>query len=74
MRYVTEANAKLIEEVLQQQIADLKAINSKSLRLANRIRLTEIALRDLIKNKTIKNGKINSKHCLLYTSPSPRDA
>lgn len=31
MRYVTEANAKLIEEVLQQQIADLKAINSKSL-------------------------------------------
>nr|DAI97896.1 MAG TPA: hypothetical protein [Caudoviricetes sp.] len=61
MRYVTEANAKLIEEVLQQQIADLKAINSKSLRLANRIRLTEIALRDLIKNKTIKNGKINSK-------------
>ncbi len=61
MRYITEVNAKLIEEVLEQRIADLKAVNSKSLRLANKIRLTQIALRELINNKTIKNGKINSK-------------
>jgi hypothetical protein len=61
MRYVTEATAKLIEEVLEQRIADLKAVNSKSLRLANKIRLTQIALRELINNKTIKNEKINSK-------------
>ena len=61
MRYITEVNAKLIEEGLEQRIADLKAVNSKSLRLANKIRLTQIALRELINNKTIKNGKINSK-------------
>lgn len=61
MRHITEANAKLIEEVLEKQIADLKAVKSNSLRLANKIRLTEIALRELINNKTIKNGKINSK-------------
>lgn len=61
MRYITEVNAKLIEEVLEQRIADLKAVNSKSLRLANKIRLTQIALRELINNKTIKNGTINSK-------------
>lgn len=61
MRYITEATAKLIEEVLEKQIADLKAVNSKSLRLANKIRLTQNALRELINNKTIKNGKTNSK-------------
>lgn len=61
MRYITEVNAKLIEEVLEQRIADLKAVNSKNLRLANKIRLTQIALRELINNKTIKNGTINSK-------------
>lgn len=61
MRYITEANAKLIEEVLEQHIARLKAIPTKSLRLANKIRLTQIALRDLTNNKTIRNGKINSK-------------
>jgi hypothetical protein len=61
MRYITEVNAKLIEEVLEQRIADLKAVNSKSLRLANKIRLTQIALRELINNKTIKNETINSK-------------
>ena len=61
MRYITEVNAKLIEEVLEQRISDLKAVNSKSLRLANKIRLTQIALRELINNKTIKNGTINSK-------------
>lgn len=61
MRYITEVNAKLIEEVLEQRIADLKAVNSKSLRLANKIRLTQNALKELINNKTIKNGKINSK-------------
>lgn len=61
MRYITEVNAKLIEEVLEQRIADLKAVNTKSLRLANKIRLTQIALRELINNKTIKNGTINSK-------------
>ena len=60
MRYVTEATAKLIEEVLEQRIADLKAINSNSLRLANKIRLTQIALKELINNKTIRNGKTNS--------------
>ena len=54
MRYITEVNAKLIEEVLEQRIADLKAVNSKSLRLANKIRLTQIALKELINNKTIK--------------------
>lgn len=61
MRHITEANAKLIEVVLEKQIADLKAVKSNSLRLANKIRLIEIALRELINNKTIKNGKINSK-------------
>ena len=61
MRHITEANAKLIEEVLEQHIANLKAIPSNSLRLANKIRLAQIALRDLINNKTIKNGTINSK-------------
>lgn len=57
MRYLTEATAKLIEEVLEQRIADLKAVNSKSLRLANKIRLTQIALNELINNKTIKKWK-----------------
>lgn len=57
MRHITEANAKLIEEVLEKQIADLKAVKSNSLRLANKIRLTEIALRELINNKTIKKWK-----------------
>lgn len=61
MRYITEATAKLIEEVLEQHISNLKAENSKSLRLANKIRLTQIALKNLINNKTIKNGKTNSK-------------
>lgn len=61
MRHITEANAKLIEEVLEKQIADLKAVHSNSLRLANKIRLTEIALRELINSKTIKNGKINRR-------------
>ena len=61
MRHITEANAKLIEVVLEKQIADLKAVKSNSLRLANKIRLIEIALRELINNKTIKNGKIYSK-------------
>lgn len=61
MRYITEATAKLIEELLEQQISDLKAIHSKSLRLANKIRLTQNALKELTNNKTIKNGKINSK-------------
>lgn len=61
MRYITEATAKLIGEVLEQRIADLKAVNSKSLRLANKIRLTQIALNELISNKTIRNGKTNSK-------------
>lgn len=61
MRHITEANAKLIEEVLEQHIANLKAIPSYSLRLANKIRLAQIALRDLINNKTIKHGTINNK-------------
>lgn len=61
MRYITEANAKLIEEVLEQRITDLKAVKSDSLRLANKIRLTQIALKELKDNKTIRNGKINSK-------------
>lgn len=61
MRYITEATAKLIEEILELQISQFKAVNSKSLRLANKIRLTQNALKELINNKTIKNGKTNSK-------------
>lgn len=61
MRHITEANAKLIEEILEQHITSLKAIPSDSLRLANKIRLAQIALKDLKTNKTIKNGKTNSK-------------
>lgn len=61
MMYITEATAKHIEEVLELHIANLKAINSKSLRLANKVRLTQIALKELINNKTIRNGKTNSK-------------
>ncbi len=61
MRHITEANAKLIEEVLEEHIASLKATPSNSLRLANKIRLAQIALKDLRTNKTIKNGTINRK-------------
>ncbi len=61
MRHITEANAKLIEEVLEEHIANLKATHSNSLRLANKIRLAQIALKDLRTNKTIKNGTINRK-------------
>ncbi|MCM1439977.1 MAG: hypothetical protein NC131_12365 [Roseburia sp.] len=61
MRYITEATAKIIEERLEQYIADLKAVKSTSLRQANKLRLTQIALKELKTNKTIKNGKINRK-------------
>lgn len=62
MRHVTEANAKLIEEVMEQAIAELKAMRSSSLRVANRIRLMGIALHQLQNSKTTnkKNG-IESK-------------
>lgn len=61
MRRVTEATAKVIEEALQAQITALQPQQRKSLRVANKIRLMQLAIRDLSKNKIIKNGKLNSK-------------
>lgn len=52
MRYATEANAKMIELALEERIARLKALNSPSLRVANQIRLTQIALTEFKKSKT----------------------
>lgn len=61
MRRITEANAKVIEEALQAQITALQPQQHKSLRVANKIRLMQIALKDLTNNKYYTNGKINSK-------------
>lgn len=44
MRRITEANAKVIEEALQAQITALQPQQHKSLRVANKIRLMQIAL------------------------------
>lgn len=61
MRRVTEATAKVIEEALQAQITALQPLQRKSLRVANKIRLMQNALKDLNNNKYYNNGKINSK-------------
>lgn len=61
MRYLTEANAKVIIEALEEKITELQKLPKKSLRLQNKIRLMQIALSDLQKNKIKKNGSIKSK-------------
>ncbi len=61
MRRVTEDTAKVIEEALQAQITALQPLQRKSLRVANKIRLMQNALKDLNNNKYYNNGKINSK-------------
>ena len=61
MRRVTEATAKVIEEALQAQILALQPQKQRSLRVANKIRLLEIAQRELRNNKYNKNGKFNSR-------------
>jgi hypothetical protein len=60
MRYLTEANAKVIIEALGEKITELQQLPKKSLRLQNKIRLMQIALSDLQKNKIKKNGRINN--------------
>ena len=61
MRHLTEANAKVIEEVLTEHYKQLleQSRNSRSLRLANKVRLLYIAITELKRNKTIKNGNRN---------------
>lgn len=61
MRLITEANAQVISEVLQERVAELQQLSKKSLRLQNKIRLMRIALMDLQNNKFKKNGRIKSK-------------
>lgn len=61
MRRVTEATAKVIEEALQDQITALQPQKQRSLRVANKIRMLEIAQRELRNNKYNKNGKFNSR-------------
>lgn len=59
MRRVTEATAKVIEEALEAQITALQPQQRNSLRVANKIRLLQIAKRELTLNKYIKNGRNN---------------
>ncbi|MDH6308070.1 hypothetical protein M2451_002589 [Dysgonomonas sp. PFB1-18] len=61
MRYLTEANAKTVIEALEEKITELQQLPKKGLRLQNKIRLMQIALSDLQKNKIKKNGSIKSK-------------
>lgn len=61
MRCVTEATAKVIEQALEAQITALQPQGQKSLRVANKIRLMLLALKELTNNKYIQNGKSNSK-------------
>ena len=61
MRRVTEATAKVIEEALQAQITALQPQKQRSLRVANKIRMLEIAQRELRNNKYNKNGKFNNR-------------
>lgn len=61
MRRVTEATAKVIEEALQAQITALQPRKQHSLRVANKIRLLQNAIKELTTNKYYKNGKTNSK-------------
>lgn len=60
MRYIKESNAKLIEEVLEARISQLKEQPAPSLRLQNKIRLLKIALKELQTKKIIKNGRVKN--------------
>lgn len=60
MRYITESNAKLIEEVLEVRISQLKEQPAPGLRLQNKIRLLKIALKELQTKKIIKNGRVKN--------------
>ena len=61
MRHITEANAKVIEEVLEEHYKQLReqSRNSRSLRLQNKVRLLYIAITELKTNKTtmVKTNK-----------------
>lgn len=61
MRRITEATAKVIEQALQAQIKALQPHQLKSLRVANQIRLMQLAIRELTTNKYIKNGNKSKK-------------
>lgn len=61
MRCVTEATAKVIEEALQAQITALQPQKQRSLRVANKIRLMQNAIRELTNNKYNKNEKSYSR-------------
>lgn len=63
MRRVTEATAKVIEEALQAQITALQPLKSRSLRVANKIRLLQNAQRELTNNKYYKNENRSRKKC-----------
>lgn len=54
MRRVTEATAKVIEQALEAQITALQPQQRNSLRAANKIRLMQLALKELKTNKVIK--------------------
>lgn len=60
MRYIKESNAKLIEEVLEARISQLKEQPAQSLRLQNKIRLLKIALKELQTKKIVKNGRVKN--------------
>lgn len=60
MRYIKESNAKLIEEVLEVRISQLKELPAPSLRLQNKIRLMKIALKELQTKKIVKNGRVKN--------------
>lgn len=60
MRYIKESNAKLIQEVLEVRISQLKELPAPSLRLQNKIRLLKIALKELRTKKIVKNGRIKN--------------
>lgn len=55
MRVITEENAKIIIEVMQEQISELEKQPKNSLRIQNKIRLMRLSLMDLQKNKISKN-------------------
>lgn len=57
MRRITEATAKVIEQALEAQITALQPQQLKSLRVANKIRLMQMALKELAKNKVTKQSK-----------------
>lgn len=56
MRHITEANAKVIEEVLEEHYKQLReqSRNSRSLRLQNKVSLLYIAITELKTNKTTR--------------------